>query len=270
MNRRSFLVRSTAGAAALAAGAGGGVKVKGALDKKSTESAERDGRGRGATRVVWSFDIVPRLAALTFDDGPNVRLTPPLLDVLADRDLKATFFLVAEAAERHREIVDRMMAEGHEVANHTWSHPRMSQLDRAEARAEVERGARALHAQTGTRPRWFRAPRGVLTGPIIHAANQAGHDIAMWSANINPHLSLDPASEVTDRLMAQLRPGTIYDLHDGASGHEHDTSLEAMRAKQLSRLPAFLDVAAERRYRFISLSDLASHETGPAGRSGPG
>lgn len=249
-------------------GAGGGAKIKEARDRRSTESAERDGRGRGATRVVWSFDIVSRLASLTFDDGPNLRLTPPLLDVLAERNLKATFFLVAEAAERHRDIVERMKAEGHEIANHTWSHPRMSQLERTDAHAEVERGARALHAQTGTRPRWFRAPRGVLTGPIIHAANQSGHDIAMWSGNINPHLSLDPASGVTDRLVAQLQPGTIYDLHDGASGRENDTSLEEVRAKQLSRLPAFLDIAAERRYRFITLSDLASQEAARGGQGG--
>lgn len=259
MDRRAFLMRGSLGAAGVVAGAGGGTVLRAAQDRGAKEAAERDGRGRGSTRLVYSFAATERLAALTFDDGPHPRLTPPLLDMLAAHQAAATFFLVGRAAADHPGVVERQVAEGHEIGNHTWSHPRMSDLTGAAVREEVARGARALTEQTGRRPRWFRSPRGVITGPVMHAASKEGLDVVMWSGVLNRRLPLTPAAAVTTRLMSQLRPGVIFDLHDGTNGHDDRPSWESLRSRQLARLPDFLDAAKAEGYRFVTLSELAKH-----------
>ncbi len=271
MDRRAFLARGAAGVAAVGVGAGGGSTWRGFQDRRAKEATEKDGGGHGETRIVYSVTTRERALALTFDDGPHPRLTPPLLDLLAKRRIKATFFLVGEAAARHPEIVRRMLAGGHEVGNHSWSHPHLADLDADGAREEVKRGSSALTAQTGTRPRWFRPPRGVLTGPIIHAAATEHQDIAMWSASFPAHLPLDSPDALASKLMATIRGGAIVDLHDGTNGRDDDPTWESLWKRELAQLPAFLDAAATARYRFLTLSklDALGNRPGGAGR-GPG
>ena len=265
MDRRAFLARGAAGVAAVGVGAGGGSTLRGFQDRRAKEATEKDGGGHGETRIVYSVTTRARALALTFDDGPHPRLTPPLLDLLEKRSIKATFFLVGDAAARHPDIVRRIRASGHEVGNHSWSHPHLADLDAEGARRQVERGSTALTAQIGTRPRWFRPPRGVLTGPIIHAAAAEHQDIAMWSASFPAHLPLGAPDALATKLMSTIRPGAIVDLHDGTNGSDDDSKLESLWKRELAQLPAFLDAAEAAGYRFLTLSKLDALGGRPGG-----
>jgi len=108
-----------------------------------------------------------RCVALTFDDGPDPVYTPKLLDLLREKDVKATFFVVGKRADQYPEIVGRAWAEGHLVANHTWSHdPLFCFLMPHRLWAEIERGTESVRRRCGSRPRFFRSPVG-LRHPLL-------------------------------------------------------------------------------------------------------
>src|SRR5947209_18770810 len=101
--------------------------------------------------------------ALTFDDGPNATLTPKLLDLLAARHLKATFFVVGQNAADHPDILRRAVKEGHEIANHSWSHPNLAKMSDEAVRRELQKTDDAIAAAIGKRPTLLRATYGSIT-----------------------------------------------------------------------------------------------------------
>lgn len=264
MQRRAFLRRglgaSLAGLGIGVVGGGlGGSQHAMARSARRHEPAHYGSTGRGAAQVVWSVDTDEQVVAATFDDGPHPRLTPRVLDLLAEHQARATFFLVGSAAERHPSLVRRILDEGHEVGNHSWSHAPMAHIGGDAARDEVVRGAAALASVTGEQVRWFRSPRGMLNGPILRAATDVRQDVAMWSARA-PKASPAPSRrQITDHLLGALQPGTIYCLHDGTSGRDPDERLEQRRENELSALPEFLSGAIERGFRFLTISELVEH-----------
>src|ERR1700689_1462661 len=120
--------------------------------------------------------------ALTFDDGPDPVDTPKLLDLLREKNVKATFFVIGKRADQYPEIVRRAWAEGHLIANHTWSHyPLFCFLTPRRLRAEIERGTESVRRSCGFRPRFFRSPVGqrhALLGPYL---KDAGLEYVSWS-----------------------------------------------------------------------------------------
>src|SRR5437588_9377416 len=101
--------------------------------------------------------------ALTFDDGPSAKLTPRLLDLLAARHIKATFFLIGENAADYREIVAREAREGHEIANHSWSHPTLAKMSDDGVRSQLRRTEDAIRSSIGTAPTLLRPPYGSIS-----------------------------------------------------------------------------------------------------------
>ena len=260
MDRREFLrggaVAGVAGVVVGAGGVGGSLREK-ARSTRIHERADFGGTSHGSATVVWSVPTEEDVVAVTFDDGPHPRLTPRVLDMLADHDVRATFFLIGSAAERHPSLVRRILDEGHEVGNHSWSHPHMAYLGPDEARDEVLRGGESLARLIGHQPRWFRPPRGILSGSILRAAKDIHQEVAMWSAR-PPVGSLDqPTRQITDHLLSALRPGTIYGLHDGTSGREHEEDMERRRERELPACAQLLAGLIERGYTLRTLSDLA-------------
>ena len=259
MDRRTFVRGAATGVVGLAAGgAAGAAKVHHDVDTSPIPEQRAFARmGDGSVRVVWSVDTAERAVALTFDDGPHPDLTPAVLDLLAERGVQATFFLIGQSARARPDLVARIVLEGHEVANHTDRHSTVVHLDGDQTRADVVDGAGSLEAVTGTVPRWFRAPRGMLNGAILRAAADLGHDVAMWSARVPILDGHATAAERADRLMVDVAPGAIVLLHDGTSGREDD-ALEARRRDELPVLAAALDRLAADGYRCVTLSELAA------------
>lgn len=111
---------------------------------------------------------------IAFDDGPCAT-TGPILDILAAHGATATFFVVGEKIAGQEELLERMRDEGHTIGNHTWSHPRLTELSDAEVTREIERCSDAIEAVSGTRPRLFRPPFVAIDERIFGLAIAAGY-----------------------------------------------------------------------------------------------
>lgn len=165
-------------------------------------------------------DRAERSAYLTFDDGPNPTYTPPLLDLLARYGARASFFLIGDQVERHPDIVERIVAEGHLIGNHSYDHPHFDRLPLGEQIAQVERTDRLL-ARFDGRPRHrFRTPRGVVPLRLLARFARERRGITYWSYD-----SLDYDDHPVDRLAAALerhglRNGEIVLMHDDSARAE--------------------------------------------------
>lgn len=181
-----------------------------------------------------------RVLYLSFDDGPDPVHTPPLLDLLAEHDAQATFFLIGAHAERHKDLVRRIVEAGHTIGNHSYSHPHFNQLGLAAQLAEVDRTDRLLNAIDQRDRHAFRPPRGVLPRPMLLHFIRNRRRIAYWSYD-----SLDYSArgvrELVDLAHAEPpRPGDIILMHD-----DSDTARQMLR----TLLPAW----KQQGYRFAAL-----------------
>ncbi|MDH3228705.1 MAG: polysaccharide deacetylase family protein [Alphaproteobacteria bacterium] len=151
--------------------------------------------------------------ALTFDDGPHPERTPAILDLLAGADAKATFFLVGERAAEHPEIVRRIAREGHEIGNHSWSHPWMPKLSAGRIETELLRCQEVIAGITQQAPRIVRPPYGSRDFRFYRIASRLGLTPALWSLD-----SLDWTGASAARVLKRSRRakgGDIVLLHDG-------------------------------------------------------
>lgn len=167
-----------------------------------------------------------RTMVLTFDDGPDPRYTPHILDTLAEYDVRAMFFVCGEMAVDNQDLLARMADEGHVVGNHTWSHPLLTRLSRSRIRSEMERTCDVIEDAYGERPEWFRAPYGAWN----RAAFQLGADLGMeplaWSVD-----TLDWTTPGTRRIVGRVEsgaaPGVVVLSHD--AGGDRSQSVRALR-----------------------------------------
>jgi peptidoglycan/xylan/chitin deacetylase (PgdA/CDA1 family) len=193
-----------------------------------------------------------REVALTFDDGPDPRWTPPLLDLLDAHAQRATFFVIGDRAARHPELLCEIVRRGHEIANHTWSHSYLTAFRSAKELAiELERANALVANTTGVRPRWFRPPVGVLSPPIPVASEMAGLRLVSWTASARDGVHRTTVGQAFARLERALRPGAILVLHDARL----DGSTEPIACKVVDML---LTRMAALGLRSVTLSQLVS------------
>jgi peptidoglycan-N-acetylglucosamine deacetylase len=183
--------------------------------------------------------------ALTFDDGPDPIDTPRLLDILREKDVKATFFVVGKRAEQFPAIVQRARDEGHLIANHTWSHRNLfCFLTPRRLRAEIERGTESVERSCGLRTRYFRSPVG-LRHPLLGSyLKEMKLEFISWRVR-----SLDTvigsSTVLARRILNAVTGGDIILLHDRLPSGT-DTMLEA--------LPGVIDTLRERGFEFVLVS----------------
>jgi peptidoglycan/xylan/chitin deacetylase (PgdA/CDA1 family) len=180
--------------------------------------------------------------ALTFDDGPDPVDTPKLLDLLREKNVKATFFVVGKRADQHPEIVRRAASEGHLIANHTWSHYSLfCFLTPSHLHTEIERGTESVRRSCGFRPRLFRSPVGLrhpLLRPYLKAA---GLEYVSWTIRTRDTFTTN-SGVLARRILNQTASGDIILLHDHLRGGA-DAMLEA--------LPRVIDELRERGFQFV-------------------
>ncbi|MFE9621584.1 polysaccharide deacetylase family protein [Streptomyces sp. NPDC006527] len=175
-----------------------------------------------------------RTMVLTFDDGPDPRYTPAILDTLAEYDVRAMFFVCGEMAASYPHLLARMADEGHVVGNHTWSHPLLTRLTRRRIRSEMSRTSDVIEDTYGERPRWFRAPYGAWNRAAFQLGAELGMEPLAWTLD-----SLDwttPGTRtIVDRVENGAGPGVVVLSHD--AGGDRSQSVWALR----EYLPQLLD-----------------------------
>ncbi len=155
-----------------------------------------------------------RAIHLTFDDGPHPEHTAPLLDLLAEHDAKASFFLIGKQIEKHPELARRIAAEGHTLGNHSYSHPRFETLSLAQQFDEIGRTDALLSSIDGRASHGFRPPRGVLSLPMLARCVRERRRILYWSYDSLDY-SRRPAGELLDIIQRHpMRAGEIVLMHD--------------------------------------------------------
>jgi len=162
---------------------------------------------------TWRGPRAGRRLALTFDDGPDAEWTPRVLDILGHAGVRATFFVIGERAARAPAVVKRIAAEGHEVANHSWSHRNLWFCGPRATREQVRRGHDTIADLTGTAPRHFRPPWGMVNAAMFSAVRSAGERVVFWS--IQPEGQRPaPAERQVAYILRRAHAGAIIDLHD--------------------------------------------------------
>ncbi len=184
--------------------------------------------------AIASVRTGKRLVALTFDDGPSEVFTPQVLDILAARGVHATFFLLGRFVTQYPELARREIAAGHELANHTYGHPRLTQLPLDQETAELQAGMQTIE-QLGVRPRWFRPPFGLFSGDISRIADGMGEATIGWHGTLDQFILRDPAGGVA-QMLREVRPGAIILAHDGQRYLEHAVEVLPELLDGLNRL----------------------------------
>jgi peptidoglycan/xylan/chitin deacetylase (PgdA/CDA1 family) len=185
---------------------------------------------------------------LTFDDGPDPRWTPQILSVLAAAQVRATFFAIGACARRWPELLRRVSADGHEIANHTFEHRHPWMMSAAAARQQVIDGANAIADVLGRAPRFYRPPHGRNRRCMTEAARECGETSVHWDISAVDWGWLGTAERIAQRL-ERVCAGNIVLMHDGANRHNHPEEL-------LRVLPRFLQELHGRNLRAVALGDV--------------
>jgi peptidoglycan/xylan/chitin deacetylase (PgdA/CDA1 family) len=185
--------------------------------------------------------------ALTFDDGPGPE-TPRVLDSLQSAGVRATFFLCGINVERYPEVARRIIADGHEIGNHTYSHLRLLGRSPGRIALEIDRAQSVIEHHTGRRPHLFRPPYGLRWFGLFPILARQKMRAVMWSVN-----SFDwcaPSKKITESVLRRASPGAIILLHDGVPPQESGN-----RQATAAALPDILRELTSR-YRLVTISEL--------------
>jgi peptidoglycan/xylan/chitin deacetylase (PgdA/CDA1 family) len=199
----------------------------------------------------WRGSRRSRRLALTFDDGPDPTVTPAVLDALARHGARATFFAIGRSLDAHPQLARRVLAEGHELANHSWHHARWQSFAGVrEQIEEIERGERAIaHIAGDGRTPLYRAPFGIKSPPFVLAAQAKQLTMVAWSLHSRDTRVRDPEA-IAARVLRRIRPGDIVLMHDG-----HDLP-GRHRSAAAAALPRVLAGLRAKELECVTVSEL--------------
>ena len=197
------------------------------------------------TPVVSRAPVVsgncPNCIAITFDDGPGI-YTDRLLGYLRNYNAKATFFMIGPSAQRYSSIVKRVFESGHQIGNHTWSHPSLPSISPTQVQNEISSTNNILQGITGVKPNTLRPPYGATNASVQRVVSNLGMSSILWSVDTRDWADRNSAV-VCNRAVSNVRSGSIILLHD-----IHPTSVEAV--------PCILRNLTSRGFRFVTVNQL--------------
>ena len=229
------------------------------LDPETGDIVDENYETLPSSFVIQRFGSQPKKIALTFDDGPDPTWTPQILDILKAKHVEATFFIIGENAGASPDIVEREYEEGHDVGNHTFTHPNVVELPVSMAKLEINATRRLFEAITGHSMRLFRAPfmgdSDPTTmdelGPVALAQSMGFVSVGL---RIDPDDWLrPPAQTIVDRILKQVSDpdpdnvGNVILLHDAGGD----------RSETIKALPELIDALRARGFQFVTASQLA-------------
>lgn len=190
-----------------------------------------------------------KCVAITFDDGPHKTYTPEILDILDEYNAKATFFVVGSNAAEHPEIVLDAYNRGHEIGNHTYTHPNLKNLSREKRMEEIQKTQTVLTEITGEAPRLFRPPGGYVSNSIIDELSSLDCNAVLWSWRQDTRDWSCPRVDcVVNGVLTNLRDGDIILFHDYNAADNSPTP-QALRE--------ILETLTRDGYRFVTVSELS-------------
>ncbi len=226
---------------ALAAGIAALFSLAGSAASGGSDSIIAANRGAGS------------YVALTFDDGPHPEYSGEILEILRENDAKGTFFVIGENAARYPELVKTEYDAGHEIGNHTYTHPNMKKLSVEKAVAEIEKTQQTVEDITGERPRLFRSPGGIYSDELVEAAEKVGCRAVLWSWRQDTKDWKCPPSEcIVKTVLDNLQDGDIILFHD----------YNAKKSPTPAALRVILPELKNRGYSFVTVSELMKLKKG--------
>lgn len=197
---------------------------------------------------IWRGSTSRRAVTLTFDDGPDPEWTPRVLDLLEREGVRGAFFLIGRRAEKASAIARRIARAGHDLGNHTWSHPSLWRCGPRDTAREIGDGHAAIAQAAGEAPGFFRPPWGKTNLAMFGALRRLGTPSVFWTVQPESRRPVDPAEQAR-RGAARARPGAIYDLHD-ADG------VPGAGARLVESLPALIADLRGQGYALVPLREL--------------
>ena len=196
-------------------------------------------------QILWDIDTSEKIVALTFDDGPHAKYTSEVLDILEKYEAKGTFFLVGELAENNPEVVWRMYEDGHELANHTYTHPFRTTIPKL--LDEIKQTNETIYSITGYSPRLFRPVEGQYTDALIDAVTKEGYKVVMWSWHLDTEDWKDPGvNKIVKKVVEGTTPGDVILFHDGGGNRE----------QTVKALEKIIPILKKEGYEFVTVTKL--------------
>ena len=207
-----------------------------------------DGEG-GSKPIVYQGEGQGDRIALTFDDGPHPEYTAEILDILAEYGIHATFFVIGSNVDQYPELLERELSEGHEIGNHTQTHP-LRNITRERLEEEISACEATIGEWIDCRPRLFRPPGGIISQTMMTLAQDHRYRVILWSIDTRDwsHPSVEL---ITKTVLEEVGAGDIILMHDGI---EHNSPTPTALRRLIPELLA-------RGYRFVTVSELLEEES---------
>jgi polysaccharide deacetylase family sporulation protein PdaB len=196
--------------------------------------------------MIFMGDSSKKQIALTFDDGPEETYTPQILEILRDKGVKATFFVVGKMAEEYPEQLKQIYKEGHVIGNHTWDHPYITELTDEQLIENVHKTSEEIEKVTGFKPNLFRPPFGEMEERQAALLHQHGYRTIMWTADTKDWSGVS-AERIVSTVKQEASPGVIVLQHNYHVEGEFGT---------VEALPEIIDELQAEGYEFVTVPEL--------------
>lgn len=187
-----------------------------------------------------------KVIALTFDDGPSAEFTPQVLDILREKNVKATFFIIGHKLQSFPKIGQQIVAEGHALGNHTWHHWN-HQMTEFTASREIEDTAMLMYETTGVKTSLFRPPNGFLNNGLADYARKRKYAVVLWTVDSGDWRgSRVSAEDMIKQVVEKATPGGIILMHDAGGD----------RSRTVRAVPKIIEELTLRGYKFVTVPEL--------------
>jgi peptidoglycan/xylan/chitin deacetylase (PgdA/CDA1 family) len=195
--------------------------------------------------------LAQKTVALTFDDGPYPPYTDKILDILKEKNIKATFFLVGQNAAKYPETVQRIFNDGHQLGNHTYTHKDLLKTDAPTIAAELEATNQLIYDLTGCKMRIARPPHGFKDGVILNLIAAQNLKAIDWSVSGKDWGKSARAEDIFQRVIKNAKNGSIILLHDGHAPDETESRAETVKATA-----QIIDELLLQGYHFVTIDEI--------------
>lgn len=228
------------------------------LNMKETSHASMDASQSSTSfnlkqHVTYSGPRSLKKVALTFDDGPDAKYTPQIIDILKKENVSATFFVTGEHAAAHPEVMKLIVNSGFEIGNHSWDHSNLTTLDSQRLADEIDKTDEVIQRFTGKPSTLVRPPYGALSKEVVDYAEKA-HQIICWSVDTRDWEGIS-AEKIVENVKKEVKPGAII-LQHSAGGKKGNLS------NTVAALPQLIHYLKEHGYQFATVSELVQQNQG--------